>query len=726
MSVQVPESFICPITHDIMTDPYINKEGHSFEKVEILKWLEIKQTSPVTQNPLSPTDIFPNRSLKDAIEEFKKNNPTYNLPPQKVPASETKTIYESLSLAISDKDDVMQISLTASEGTTNGSDICCVIDVSGSMSEEVTVKDENGKEISNGFTKLDLAKHALRVIAHGLTENDRASLVSFSDTARKLCCLTPMDSDGKKMFLDAIDELYPDGYTNMWDGMKIALDIMKTNSGSNRNSKIFFLTDGYENVIPPRGTIPSLNQYFDTNGSPCTVDTFSFGYNIDTKILMNIAGICDGVYAFIPDASLVGTVFINATSNFLTTAATNIKINIELNDLSSLDESYINKYKHTKTDWGYNFTFGSLGFGQSKNILFPKKNNSISTSDLTCTTTYTNVTTNTKKTQCAAHDITNSQHLKNMCRLHMVNVIYIVLNYAELGNFVVANDEITKAIDSIKKINSTDNKYFLDLCEDLGGQVKEALSSQEAYKKWGQHYLPSLAQAHLWQICNNFKDPGVQHYASKQFESMRDKLEKIFVELPPMKPSRLKAHHAKTTNMKSYYNQRGGCFHGSSFVHMADGDKKRVDLVQLGDKLITPSGKIATVTHVVVQKTDDGFEKMVHFSSRLLITPYHPIFFSGKWQFPIDVAPPSDYTCVNCDNLYNFVLDSEHVIIVNDFQCCTLGHGLKGSVIEHNYLGSHKIIEDLNKIKKDEHNKINIKGFVRDDKTRMICGIQLY
>ena len=35
---------------------------------------------------------------------------------------------------------------------------------------------------------------------------------------------------------------------------------------------------------------------------------------------------------------------------------------------------------------------------------------------------------------------------------------------------------------------------------------------QEYYVKWGRHYLPSLARAHLLQQCNNFKDPGVQGY----------------------------------------------------------------------------------------------------------------------------------------------------------------------------------------------------------------------
>ena len=50
----------------------------------------------------------------------------------------------------------------------------------------------------------------------------------------------------------------------------------------------------------------------------------------------------------------------------------------------------------------------------------------------------------------------------------------------------------------------------VDLIKDVTGQVTEATSRRDWYTKWGKHYLPSLAQAHRLQQCNNFKDPGIQ------------------------------------------------------------------------------------------------------------------------------------------------------------------------------------------------------------------------
>jgi hypothetical protein len=65
----------------------------------------------------------------------------------------------------------------------------------------------------------------------------------------------------------------------------------------------------------------------------------------------------------------------------------------------------------------------------------------------------------------------------------------------------------------------------------------EAIGIQEYYQKWGRHYLPSLMHAHMNQICNNFKDPGVQHYGGSMFRQIRDLVDENFCKLPPPKPS---------------------------------------------------------------------------------------------------------------------------------------------------------------------------------------------
>lgn len=69
---------------------------------------------------------------------------------------------------------------------------------------------------------------------------------------------------------------------------------------------------------------------------------------------------------------------------------------------------------------------------------------------------------------------------------------------------------------------------------------------------------------------------------------------------------------------------------------------------------------------------------MVRFHNGLIITNYHPIIYKGEWKFPVDVKPSEK---IFIDKYYNFVLENGHVMIVNDTECVTLGHGFKGPVI---------------------------------------------
>ncbi|KAL7540258.1 hypothetical protein ACHAWF_006631 [Thalassiosira exigua] len=63
-----PPSFYCPLTLGIMTDPVQDKEGNSYEKVAIEKWLLENSTSPITRNRLRAKHLVPNRALKEAID----------------------------------------------------------------------------------------------------------------------------------------------------------------------------------------------------------------------------------------------------------------------------------------------------------------------------------------------------------------------------------------------------------------------------------------------------------------------------------------------------------------------------------------------------------------------------------------------------------------------------------------------------------------------------------
>lgn len=114
----------------------------------------------------------------------------------------------------------------------------------------------------------------------------------------------------------------------MWDGLRTGLDVLsKGQRAIGSNAALFLLTDGCPNIEPPRGHIPTLEKLKRKTNFSCIINTFGFGYDLDSKLLEDIAVLGNsGSYAFIPDGSFVGTIFVNAMTTLLATAATNVQV----------------------------------------------------------------------------------------------------------------------------------------------------------------------------------------------------------------------------------------------------------------------------------------------------------------------------------------------------------------------------------------------------------------
>jgi hypothetical protein len=66
--IQPPEDFVCPITHQLMEDPVVASDGHTYERNAITQWLEKQNTSPM-RIPLPNKSIVPNILVKKMIEQ---------------------------------------------------------------------------------------------------------------------------------------------------------------------------------------------------------------------------------------------------------------------------------------------------------------------------------------------------------------------------------------------------------------------------------------------------------------------------------------------------------------------------------------------------------------------------------------------------------------------------------------------------------------------------------
>jgi len=146
--------------------------------------------------------------------------------------------------------------------------------------------------------------------------------------------------------------------------------------------------------------------------------------------------------------------------------------------------------------------------------------------------------------------------------------------------------------------------------------------------------------------------------------------------------------------MRPYYNAGGGCIHGDCSIIMYNGTSKYVKNVKKNDLVMSTNGNSAKVLCVLKYKCYRNKSQLVELSGGLLITAWHPVRINNKWQFPCTLAPVTERYCTE---VYNFVLETGHIIIINGIECVTLGHLFEGDVVQHSYFGTKRIINDLQK-----------------------------
>ena len=133
--MEIPSTFYCPISHQIMTDPVITDLGISYDKQSIIEWLNTNNTCPITNQPLTLDMLKPNRALQETIEQLMKIIGS-NITTTKISSDES-----SLGLSSLYNGKELFVSIKPSNGSSREpAEICLVIDTSGSMCANVTIK----------------------------------------------------------------------------------------------------------------------------------------------------------------------------------------------------------------------------------------------------------------------------------------------------------------------------------------------------------------------------------------------------------------------------------------------------------------------------------------------------------------------------------------------------------------------------------------------------------
>ena len=698
--------FDCSICMDILRDPVSTPCGHNFCKECLTAHIAhnarygnydsaCPQCRATIQTRASALHV--NTGLRDMIERARTAASV--APPQAPVGLPFNNAPCSLAMSHTDAPAgkfLFHCSLTPpAEGARQPIVAILGLDLSGSMGTPLpNPTNEKGALL---FTRLDLAKHVCVTTAHMLGPEDILCVVGFSSNSSVTLKPTLMTEEGKSKLELAIKNLKPDGGTNIWSALQLMNKVSNKPEFTGRNIVAALLTDGEASAetSPRRGEVETYRSLV----RPESLSVFGFSYDINSKLLYQLASVSNCTFGFIPDFSMVGTVFINWMAAALSTASLSRTVTVRFADGSKSV-----------------YATGLIQYGQTRNLVY------LSDSEPKSFSVNESAELNSVPAEV------NSVRLEALS--DMANVRFELLNKLQFSMGHDGNGGDYNAI--YAKYSNSSDPSVQELMRDIKpadtddqGQVSMAVQSQVFWKKWGKHYTRAYYTAVLQETCVNFKDPGLQIYGGKLFKEISELGDKIFCELPAPEatggvdmlltgppayygsvssmtmalaspgPSPV-SRPSQPATMASFHNAGGGCWAPGSKVRMAYGyETKPIEDIRRGDMVWTPQGA-AEVEYSLVLGRESRTQLMCNYKNKLLITPWHPVLNeNGAWVQPAATEPLQDTVM---PVVYNLILTKGHIIDINSVLSVTLGHGFTGPVIEHGFFGNkNAILSDLSK-----------------------------
>jgi hypothetical protein len=395
--------------------------------------------------------------------------------------------------------------------------IICVIDISSSNDDQ---------------SRVHMIKHATKKVIKTLGAKDQIAIITYADNAEVVLPFMKMTPENKEVARQIVDSLQAHGRSNLWSGL---LQAIRTASGL--TADVFLFCNSVPEVHPPRGEIESLIRCKQKHSHwSCRISTFGFGYNINSKLLHGLSMEGDGQYCFIPDSSFVGTVLMSATANILSTAIYTSFLYFDATHKNPWIEQTFNAEQEEESSRNICLYLPSLSYGQTLDFLvshdigmyqkcrelegsYSGQSDFVSSFDI-------------EVARLRGRLVSMIQSAEE--RFYNKNPQALTLAQAACRELI---DEVNNAIEKFSGID--DNKCavrFQAIRADLMGNISKAYSCEDWHEKWGKHYLLSLARGHELQRTTNFKDPGLQVYATKTLSLIRAMAGEEINKLPEPQP----------------------------------------------------------------------------------------------------------------------------------------------------------------------------------------------
>jgi adenylate kinase family enzyme/Mg-chelatase subunit ChlD len=665
-----------------------------------------------------------------------------------------------------------------------GQHIIPIVDISGSMSSTLA-KDEDaeGKTINLGYNLLESVKMSLNAIVRCLTDRDRLSLVTFGSVANTLMEHVQMDAAGIAKATENIATMGNGGSTNLWAGLMMSLEIAKkypgrvtlvllsdgqpddkTKGGKDLRewmgknpfpfqlhtfaygtglhpgylAELADMGRGTYNWLPTSGYVGSSFIKFMANA--CSVCTQSARLQLT---VMNQASFVGNSQSTNP-----GTVTLKGINPCNVTQKGSNKLIVDLGAL------YFGQAIETVVTLKLPASLFKIHVNKNQTVMPYLKATVFGQDEILCS-----IDCDTLKISSDAKGA--------VARLDMVQQVRKAVNDPTQGSF-----HIEQAIATLEKMRDEHPAipfYLKDLKGELVDEMKNEQPVMESGVKkqkleggkilkgaqldkwgvWGQHYLPSFMTSHERKLCTNIFETSLIPYITELNAGFTLMGEAFYTGVPNSiptaaavalpQPSNQVTMHVVSTAPPSYpgipsapapitkkvsnsgYGTAGtgSCFAGNCLTHVLKEEKEivtKVEDLRVGDWVKSVNG-YAKLKHVL-RKTyaTDLFD----FEGGLRLSERHPYREIGtqKWLRP----ECESYVSKSVEEMvYNFVLESQHIILVNGKECLTLGHDFPDPTIQHPLYSSSILMEAAVKdLKRDIDGTITVGGTVINAENRVI------
>ncbi|CAD6261421.1 unnamed protein product [Miscanthus lutarioriparius] len=386
------------------------------------------------------------------------------------------------------------LELTGGDSTSDrsGLDLVAVLDVSGSMQGE----------------KIDKMKTAMKFVVKKLSSIDRLSIVTFVDTATRICPLRQVTDATQPELLGLIDALQPGGNTNISDGLQTGLKVLADRRlSSGRVVGVILMSDGQQN----RG-----GNAADVKIGNVPVYTFGFGADYDPTVLNAVArNSMGGTFSVVNDVDTLSMAFSQCLAGLLTVVVQDLTVTVaRVEDESTIQKVAAGNYPQTQDANAGSVTvaFGDLYSKEVRKVivdlLLPAIDTDRGADILEATYSYKTAwklfdappaTVTVRRSGSAfPEDDPPVDVMKEEARLKTATMIRQARTMADGKKLDDALDKLVEAQNALGDVPVAE-PYDDPLLSALNTELKELLKlmkSQEVYEQQGRPYAMSSETSH--------------------------------------------------------------------------------------------------------------------------------------------------------------------------------------------------------------------------------------